>query len=172
MNIINSKEIEVLDATLSGVMNNDGVIEWYINIDCGTTYFDGISTKPRLYLERFEWGITCIKEILTSKIIIEEGSRLSNNTMLPGERLCCLYAFEHQFLNYKNGDLHVTWRAMNSNIYPDKFKIEMDTKIDFLGFNLGEIDLESAIRNIKFNTSGLVYYQEDGTLYLIPEGNE
>ncbi|QGQ93800.1 hypothetical protein EHS13_02205 [Paenibacillus psychroresistens] len=97
MNLINSKPIEITDATLSGVMKTDGIIEWYINIDCGIFEISGHSNAPRIYLERFEWEIDSIEEIVNRAINIEDGSSLSNNIILPGERLCCLYVSEHQF---------------------------------------------------------------------------
>ncbi|MBP1963274.1 hypothetical protein [Paenibacillus aceris] len=176
MFLINSKTIEVLDATLSGVMNHDGFIEWYINIDCDSAEFDGINTSPRIYLERYEWGISCIEEITNKEINIEKGSSLSNDNMFPGESLCCLYAFEHQFLDenqisfyLKSEDLYISWKAKNSNNYPERFEVDVDTKIDFLGINLGETkDSETAKKLIRFDTSGLDYYKEEGTLYLIP----
>jgi hypothetical protein len=177
MYIINSKTIEVLDATLSGVMNHEGCIEWYINIDCDSAEIDGINTSPGIYLERFEWGINCIEEITNKEINIEKGSSLSNDNLFPGESLCCLYVFEHQFLDenqisfyLKETDLYVNWKAKNSNKYSKRFEVDIDTKIEFLGINLGEAkDSEIVKKLIKFDTSGLDYYQEDGTLYLIPE---
>lgn len=128
--LINSKTVEVLDATLSGVLNHDGCIEWYINIDCDSVEIDGMNTSPRIYLERFEWGINCMEEIINKEINIEAKNSISSK----------------------------------------RFEVDITTKIDFLGINLGEAkDIEIVKKLIKFDASGLNYYQEDGTLYLIPE---
>ncbi|CAI6082637.1 hypothetical protein PAECIP112173_03638 [Paenibacillus sp. JJ-100] len=176
MNTINKTPMDIKDATLSGIMNSEGVIEWYINLECGSIQLHGHTTTPRIYLERFEWDIQFVGEITNKNIIIENGAHFSNHTILLGNRLCCLYVFEHEFLfdnqisfYLKDQELHVQWKAHNSNSVEEKYVIDIDTKIDFLGLNLGNIELADAKEILKFNTSGLLFYEEEGTLYLIPD---
>lgn len=164
-------DTEITDATISGFMRSDGIVEWDINIECGTIDVDGHESMPRLYIEKLKWDIHSIEELLNKSISINDGSEFCNNMILPGVPLCCLYVFEHDYINgneinfYSEEDeLYIKWSG-----HSEEYEVNLDTSIEFLGINLGDIEVEDAKKLLKFDSAGLCFYKEDGVLYLIQE---
>jgi hypothetical protein len=91
MKPIITHDTEITDATISGIMRADGIVEWYINIEAGTIEVDGYELRPQLYIERLKWDIKSFEDLLNKSIHINDSSEFSNNMILPGVQLCCLY---------------------------------------------------------------------------------
>ncbi len=178
MNSINEKKVKVSDATLSGAAINDGSIEWSINVEIEELDWNGHYMNPRIYLQRYVWDVKNIKDIYNTPIVVKSDSEFSGNDMLlPDSKLCCIYTFEHDFLDnneivfYKNlqGNTYINWTASCNTFGIEQLKIHIDTRVEFLGLNLGQMSEEHAKRIIKFDLDGLYFYKENNELYLIPE---
>jgi hypothetical protein len=164
-------ETEIADATISGFMQPDGSVLWDINIRCEEVEDDGISVNPRLYIEKLKWDVRSIKDFINHPILINDGAEFCNNRIMPGVPLCCLYVFEHDFINenkihfYKeDDDLYIKWSGHNK-----EYEVNLDTSIEFLGINLGDIKINDARNLLKFNSERLSFYREGGILYLIQD---
>lgn len=157
MKPIITHDTEITDATISGIMRADGIVEWYINIEAGTIEVDGYELRPQLYIERLKWDIKSFEDLLNKSIHINDSSEFSNNMILPGVQLCCLYCirtwlYQWQLIFIVKKMLYIKW-----NGYSKEYEVNLDISIEFLGINLGDIEIEDATKRLKFDKYWFVF---------------
>lgn len=173
----------VIDATFSGKLARTGPMEWFIEVNTEEKECEGELCSPRAYLERYPSKARSMADFIASPIIIEDGAAFCDHHILPACRLCCLYVFEHNYLEgnhiqFKKGirsGFKLSWTAKCAAHWMteqgEMLDVKIKTDVDFLGLWLeadNERDSKKLLAN-NFEVKGLKFHKEpaqEGSYFL------
>jgi hypothetical protein len=156
---IKDRDFTVRDATLSGSVHKKRPVEWYLSVRTDKAEVGGELWEPYAYLEQYTTkDASSIDELTERPFVIENGKRFCGNTILPGGPLCCLYVFEHEYLDEnrielrraKGNQLDMRWTAKCAVHFDKKYgaglELEIACLVDFLGFTIEAENRDAAAR--------------------------
>jgi hypothetical protein len=173
----------VTDATLSGKLYSSKLMEWFLSIETRETQIDNESFSAKAYLEKFPSNAKSMDQFVAEPIVIKDGGEFCDRKILPACRLCCLYVWEHHFLDDNRiqlerwgTDLKMIWTAkctvrLNEE-YGDNLPMKITTVVEFTGLWLEAENKRAATKLLAnvFDDKGFKIHKEPGHegIYLLP----
>ena len=168
---IKDRTFAVADAYVCGYVNAQNGLSWSVNITCEHQDFDGETWSPSAYLESVPWDVRCVEDFKNTPIIIPDGEKFGDGSILPDSVLCCLYVFEHEFLRESHtflqkiakNQFRIRWTATCDVFFDDEYNVDLPLQIDttavFLGLSIRERDESKARSHLarSFDDSELVF---------------
>lgn len=150
---IADRKFKVIDATLTGRIGHESPVEWFLEVVTKEARYEGETRAPRAYLERCPSNACSMGQFLASPIVIESGADFCGHRILPDSRLCCLYLFEHDYLDdnlirlarQRGNRLRLVWTATGG--FADdggRVDVKIEARVDFLGITTESPDQEEA----------------------------
>jgi hypothetical protein len=171
---INDTAFTVSDATLFGVVNRSGEVGWNVEIVAQDGEFGGASVTPRLYIEKYVASARSMTGLFAGGIQIPSGADFCDHKILPGCKLCCFYLAEHDFLDdnaisfrLEAGQLHIDRRAKRAGAMFGDIVVVAEAQLEFLGINLSGLAEDELASKLKFDRTGLSFYEDGGETFLV-----